>query len=464
MRPGPRVEQSRVDLERLENGVHAWLARRRRDDAKKRYDSQLRCLETVLDATLQVVAGGLDGIAAPTPDQEIYEACRLADRQMVFARRLWEFYREKWDQRDDRGLSEVLTAADEIVWSCYRPPFDHSGEPLRAPPLPYIVSDFSAYAVATTNVPPQLRSEDRLLRQTVEELPVPLIGLPYVCVAQPWWLTLVGHEVGHHVAYTVYGGAIPAMISDLVAAAARALGGEAGSEERWRRWSHELFADAYAVAVVGAAHVWLLRELLYGSDEAMTRDDASAYPPALVRIASAVAVMEEMGVASERALPRISPLPNVRSLSVSGEDRRRIEGLLAVVPAVVPTLTGREWAIEATLADLSGWSSDHFAPAGTVEWWQRQFAARGEPSAEPALEAPRLAGAGALAEWDDVVAGTEPAVCSARGARLRQRMLSVVSGCGEEGKRESAARPADVGELAQRIAREVSQISASEPE
>jgi hypothetical protein len=463
MGPAPRVEQSRAELGQLNDEFQGWLARRRGEDARKRYHSQLRCLEQVLLASLEVIGSGLD-LPAPASAGETYERCRAADRQLVFARRLWDYYREKWDQRDDPELGAVLVAADEIAWSCYRPAFACAEEAIVAPPLPHIVSDFSAYAIATANVPPRLRPEDELLREIIDELPVPIVGLPRICVAQPWWLALLAHEVGHHVAYTVFGGEIPAKAADLLAGAVREAGSEPGDADRWRTWSHEVFADAYAVALVGAAHLWLLAELLQGSDEAMARE-ASRYPPPLIRFALARSVLEGLGVQSGSAIPRIDDLPDAGSLSIPEAERGRLEAELAAVPAAAAALVGNEWAAEVRLADLAGCDSGAFGGGGAVDWWRAQFAGGGSPGPEETLEAPRLACAGALAEWNEVVASEDTRDRGERRGRLRQRMLEVVPRCSLPGRRapRTAAIDADVADLAARTARKVGAIAADDP-
>ena len=90
----------------------------------------------------------------------------------------------------------------------------------------------------------------------VAEPPVPLIGLPYSCVTGPWWLVSIAHEVGHQVAYVIDALEGRPRIAEFIAAAAGEAGAEPELQQRWRSWSHEIFADAFAGMTRHCSSAW----------------------------------------------------------------------------------------------------------------------------------------------------------------------------------------------------------------
>jgi hypothetical protein len=47
---------------------------------------------------------------------------------------VWDYFREKLDQRDDANLKPTLEAADEVLWSCYHPYFQDRNLPAAFTP------------------------------------------------------------------------------------------------------------------------------------------------------------------------------------------------------------------------------------------------------------------------------------------------------------------------------------------
>src|SRR2546427_3444117 len=168
-------------------------------------------IEHVLVAAASQLADDADHLDTSLPEGEFYETCRTLDIATVWLQRMWEFYRQKFDQRDDDRVGAGLRAADEVVWSCYHgvmeragridPSIDHG-----AVPLPFIAPEFSPAAVESDQplvgalqLSVDLPGWDDELKKLVGSLPLPLLSLPPWCVDSPWWLVYVAHEIGHHV-------------------------------------------------------------------------------------------------------------------------------------------------------------------------------------------------------------------------------------------------------------------------
>src|SRR5262249_34782353 len=148
---------------------------------------------------------------------ELYRRCRRVDEAAAWLLRLWEFYRDKFDQRDvrpsqsdadmtvsaevgARDASDVrvpfagptLRAADQIVWSAYHRVMSMaealSNVAHGSAPLPFVAPEYSPSALDTQR---PLASHLKLyltfptfnprLKALVDRLAVPLLALP------PWF-------------------------------------------------------------------------------------------------------------------------------------------------------------------------------------------------------------------------------------------------------------------------------------
>jgi hypothetical protein len=450
LRACARVEETRRVLGDLEEEFQKWLRRRNRLDTQKRHRSQLRAIGSVVEACLSKIDGTLDGFV-DLPVREAYEGCRVAEHQLAFVRRLWGYFHEKWDQRDSEELASVLAAADEVIWSCFQPPLRKLGRESQPAPLAYVTADFSPHAMGPKGYPIGLRGSDELLRETVSRLPVPLIGIPFTCVASPWWLVLVAHEVGHQVAYLIDeidGG--PTVADFLTQATATA---DLEVRQKWRMWSHEVFADAFASMMVGSAHLWALFELEQGSDEAMVRERAS-YPPPLVRQAVVASLLAQIGASASGQLPAPPAGLELKDLSIRDNEAERVARLMSMVPKVASALADEEVTEQLSLRKLSGWDEAPLGPT-QVKAWANQLREK-SPKPVEELEAARIGAVGGLAVWAEIAEEADADLRRERAGALRKAMLDVLPLSREEGYRaDRKPAPVDLKELARSVAGDV---------
>src|SRR6202000_1798913 len=127
----------------------------------------------------------------------VYQECRQADERLLYVRRLWRWYSDKFDQRagsDDDPLTLTLRAADEVIWSCWKTALKNLavGQKFDVPvPLAYLSPQFAASATRRADFPPGLRPEVyKILDRHVGQLPIPVIALPLMCQRRPWWLVV----------------------------------------------------------------------------------------------------------------------------------------------------------------------------------------------------------------------------------------------------------------------------------
>ena len=276
----PGVWETDAEWRRLDGELRAWHAHRVRADVLGQHRSQLAAVYALLHRILTDLREPIASLTGASA--QVGEQCRVHDRRLVWLRRLWDFFRERFDQRDDPTLAPLLRGADEVVWSCHREPFAALETPGTAssepPPLPYVEPGTTPEVFPHGLVPGSLRRDvdAPFLRRALEELPFAVVRVPATCVTAPWWLVHLGHEVGHVVDGRLCGHPAWAELIDRLQLAD-------ASAELWLQWSSETFADAYAVLMHGPWAVWALAMAESQADEAMTtrRDN---YPPPAARL------------------------------------------------------------------------------------------------------------------------------------------------------------------------------------
>jgi hypothetical protein len=275
----PGAWESEAEWRRLKRDLDAWRARRMRADALGQHRSQLDAAYTLVDRVLVELHVAMASVAGA--GGSLTDRWRVHDRRLAWLRRLWDFFRDRFDQRDDPALAAVLAGADEVVWSCHREPFDALG-PMGAesgpPPLPYIEPSTTPEVFPRGLVPGTLRRDidAPFLRRALDELPFAVVRVPASCVTAPWWLIHLGHEVGHVVDARLLGYAERASL-------VQAVGLDARTTNDWVQWSGETFADMYAALMHGQWALWALAtaETHDGDAMAARRD---SYPPPIVRL------------------------------------------------------------------------------------------------------------------------------------------------------------------------------------
>ncbi|WP_158620366.1 MULTISPECIES: hypothetical protein [Corallococcus] len=355
-------ERLRRELGSLRAEFAAWLTLRRKQDVAEQHASQFMAIEACIDGAARGLTKHLDALDLGLPRGAFAEQCRRHDLRILWLRRLWRFFRERLDQRDDARLAPLLRAADEVVWSAWRSVFE------RAPtlglnvtngpaPLPFIDLEHSPAATPRTWVSRELsRDGGPLLAEHLERLPIALIHLPVASVASPWWLVFIGHEVGHHVQHHL--GLVAGFQAQLKQAVLRAapdlkLTDAALAAERWGRWSQEVFADVYSVVSFGTAAVRALVEFEQHPDAGMgvPRD---RYPAAAVRLHLMVRTAERLGLSGAQAsLNGLDPRALVAGVELAEEDLRLVD---TVVEASLAELPGSD----VSLTELLGFDARHF--------------------------------------------------------------------------------------------------------
>jgi hypothetical protein len=431
-----RQEQSELELGRLEAELRAWLTLRRERDAHGQYTTQLDAIESLVNGAAVELAAALAALDLELARGEVYEQCRLLDLRIVWLRRVWQFFRDKFDQRDDPFLGPVLRAADEVVWSCYRQVFAQAEvrglDMKQGPaPLPFVESEFSPEAFPPELVPPGLKDVGlggSFLRDHLNRLPIPVLRLPPACVASPWLLVLIGHEIGHHVQYRLMAnlGAVQALRERMTAVVL-----DHGRSEQdataWGRWSPEIFADFFSVLVMGPAALRAIVELELAKSATMLQRRPS-YPAPLVRLHLLAQVADRLGLDGGRVLSETGI--DAQAAAENAKDDLALVSPLVDILFALPGLA-------VPLQQLCAFRTDDFRRDGAVARCARALRGLEERPADTTLRGARVAASASLTAWTDVsLIEDAPARAVAR-ARLADHTLQVIARSREEGTRAS---------------------------
>lgn len=399
-----RIDQTRREIESLRKQIGQWVAEREKADEHEQYHTQLSVLNDVLEAAAGKVEAGLGGVSALSASGAVYDACRLFDRRIVWLSRIWDYYREKFDQRDDDSLAPTLAAADEVVWSCYAEIFRRAESPRGTTPLPYIDLSHSPHAIPRAEPPPGLKSDvdADFIKEFLKQLPIPIIGLPVNCLRAPWWLVHLGHEVGHHVLHDLLPGfGLERAFNECLQSAVKtASDDDDDAAKRWALWGPEIFADLYSILCMGRWGAWAMAELELGDEPAMLTAKLR-YPPPVVRLALMASFARELKLDGGSALAAAAFEQATASPLLEEDEWQQTAADLRIADAVAASIVGLEIEGAGPLKKLIGWDAGMFNPGGTVDILSRALR-KGTALPKQEIRGARLYTSASVAAWSSL--------------------------------------------------------------
>jgi hypothetical protein len=399
--PTVRREQSARDLAHVRAAIDDWFSRWQAPmDGTPMFVALHR---TRLEALNQVLMSGLTALATAVGKVDVSQGrsiaevnadCREIDQAVVWMHRIWVYYREKFEQRNDLALKPTLAAADEVVWSCYQQVFLSGKLPegvrIGPAPLAYVESEYSPAIWDTSRpAPSALRETTEIegLESFLSTLPIPTLRLPPWSVGAPWWLVFVAHEVGHSIRRELK---LAEPFRATIAKAWPASDREARARiDRWTLWDSEIFADLASVAMIGTWAIEGLRELLIAPADEMARATA-VYPAPIVRLALMAGAADRFGMDGATTIAGIDP-DAATADAVVIEDMADVD---RVLDAVLGPLTDKG----ATLDQLCGVDAVKDELGKNVPDWADDLA-KGPGLPSPGRLTPRYVLGGTFLAW-----------------------------------------------------------------
>jgi hypothetical protein len=434
-------------LRELDEWYGAWTDRDVHEDGSLR--GQYRTQLQAVNSEVKGAAIGLrESIATTSIEGDagtVYGEFARADREILWLWRVFYFFRDKFQQRQDVRFCNVLRAADEVVWSCHRPFFPAQAREIIIPaPLPYIKAAFSPSALRQD----QRQALDRkdsdfvIVKEAFRNLPVPILAIPITAVNNPWSLVLVGHEAGHILEPLVEAG-FNVTFQNVLRGAIDKLHGTEEDQDTWSGWGDEIFADLYSVLTMGPWAVWAMAQFEAADDEASARRDI-VYPAPCVRLQLMAALARQYGLVAEiPAAPAVLPEETARDAVFVDKVAEAIVSA-PQIQGVAASLAFSKWRYE---------PRDEEGRFGEVEQWSRHFgkAQAGLPASGQVRSA-RMAAAGAAKAWSEGIFEDD-----SEAARIALRDLSIqrIAAAGPRGVRSATAIARPRGEVGMSLLRTV---------
>lgn len=399
-----RRDSAHRELMALSESIKGWIERQRKKDENAqgkymgRHKTQLETLESLLLEGVEAIHEKLVSLDMTREVGEVYRACRDLEEAALCFQRLWEFFKSKFDQRNDERVKLLLRAADEVVWSCYHGVFQTIGRigQQKATPLPYIEPQHSPGAIhSDTPLPRSLRLgiDMDFLDKLLEGLPISILRLPPVCVNAPWWLVYVAHEVGHYIIKDLE---LLDCFAELIVEAVEKEGAH-GDLKYWTKCGEEIFADLFSVMMMGPWAVWTIAEAEWTTPTEMV-ERKDEYPAPCVRLAM-------MAYAIDQLMPTDGVTPGsegTRALHGLIPDEQQVSSDIAVAKAIVDLALEKGSDRPCALRKLCKFDPDIYTSRGVVNKIGRDLFGDELKTGERRLEMPRQVASASLYAWSEL--------------------------------------------------------------
>lgn len=196
--------------------------------------------------------------ATPIDTEAVLRQSQIVENGIVKADSIWSYFRSKLEQRFVPQFADSLFVSDLLSYDCYTTVMNKANSlgidhklGLRDYPLTYLVAEYSPMTWARSVRIPEL---------SYNLLPVPVIGVPWNHVANPWELLSLHHEVSHDIDSDLNGPSI-----ELGLVLKQKLIEKGHSLENatvWERWIGEIFADFLGILLAGPSFVSFLAGFL----------------------------------------------------------------------------------------------------------------------------------------------------------------------------------------------------------
>ena len=445
-----RRDQSRFEIERLMRELEDWQKRRKSQDQDEngkyrgQYKSQLEAVVNAVSGAATVIhkdmgAANLSVLSSGAA----YAKCNQYDQIVIWLWRVFNYFREKFDQRDHPILQGSLRAADEVLWSCYKPFFQkpHMANRREPPPLPYIETEFSPLAIRRDQSPGSLDQKMKFepLKDYLKKMPVAVLRLPTMAVTSPWSLVLIGHEIGHFIQPLIEPGfGYATLLTESLDTKLSAAGISQIERDNWVSWAPEIFADWYSVLMMGQWAVWVMAQFEMKDREEM-RTRRRDYPPPLVRL-DLMAKFVDTYIPGEgsKILQELGLDAEIVAAEATVPDLQATKTVCETFTSPLPYDLGKfDELLNFRVAEFQ--VADNPLHTGDVDQWSQALKGTLTKKNDQDLRTPRLIVAGAAKAWAEVMENGNDKDREQKAQTVHKNTVERVLKNGEKGTRSIAA-------------------------
>ena len=447
-----RIYQTSSELERLRDALKKWQQKRTGSDREAngkyrgQYQSQVALIVNEVSGAADTIEANLKELTDQLPNLSlgsVFQDCARNDRRIIWLWQAWEYFREKFDQRDDPDLASSVRAADEVLWSCYKPFFEATGITMPPAPLPYIEHTYSPTAVRpdqSSHIEKEEEIDEGPLKRFFANLPLPLLQLPPTVVSAPWAHVLIGHETGHFIQDLIQPkGGYRKIFREKVQAAAKRISPDA--ESVWGKWAPEIFADLFSVLAMGPWAVWVMGQFeLARPGKCTTR--GTNYPSALTRIFLMAQFAAKAGLGNAADLATEAGLDP--TLAADSEEVKTDLKIAEEVAALIDDSLPDGLPL---LREMLDFKAADYKPeiglenAGEVVQWASALIGGTAKADDTNLRTARMVAAGAAQAWKEVTVMPGGPAREDALRFLRKDVFPHMIACAEGGKRAGVSQP-----------------------
>ncbi len=312
-------ERKLVELERKLSSIDLefrhWMDETSAEGPLPKHNSQVRRITRQLGAFTESLGTWLQELKQDR-DRLLRES-RSVESMILDVHRIWEFFRSKLAQRYVEWFRDFLVAADEYAWASYDAaraavdPMVVPAERIKEPPLVFLNGGWSPFAMSRgvryeAEWVPDEDITAQQFRQILQDLPLPVIGMPWYQIRHVPDAVAIGHEVGHSVEDDF--GLTP-HLGALLEAAMEDHSTPGERKKAWQAWRGELFADMYGILAAGPAFVSGLMDFLALSPKDIMSARQAApgwleHPPDALRVIFNLRALDLIGFPDQAAALR----------------------------------------------------------------------------------------------------------------------------------------------------------------
>ncbi|HVG34692.1 MAG TPA: hypothetical protein VM911_16605 [Pyrinomonadaceae bacterium] len=255
------------------------------------HQSQITTVKLLLDSLKEQQDEVIESLAPTLPAKEFTEKRGEIEDFLTSTHSIMSVFRYIFSQRNESPhYNLLLDIADLVAAECYIPciklsnkwknlPQDH----YREPPLTYLNAMLSPAAITRRHTLSKVGLQ--LHAELEEQLPISVISLPFHDTVAVWTFCSIYHEVGHLLDNDI--GLRKELSAAITAELEKAAPGNQEAAERrvfWEYWVGEMIADAFGVALGGAAFGYAMMNMLFRAPEEIKLLSADKHPNEYVRI------------------------------------------------------------------------------------------------------------------------------------------------------------------------------------